>query len=543
MPTFFRSRIPLGTLVLTSAVGLLASAVPANAQTPTPTPPAPTAPQAVPSFGGPVPFAPVASPEGAVTISPSTVRICTPYMLAADLQRQNHWWAEADSSGTLTVTIALGIETSGRPVGSPTGPWTAEDYAFVAVYDQADVLLAFKKISMPLVSPPANTDSVSVPSTAGGLYHVVVSGRPPQNLPPPYIPPSPVPYRLKFDGAAQVGQQRGPDNSGPRSVGPFGSTVNGSRWVMNVAPGESLAFGVYSAPPPYPPSPMPVRGTFVRVLDPNGQERLPTTQVASTGFGSNFEIPADVAGALPGPWVVVVVQPDQDNRSPYKLHKAPNSTDPGVYSAWFTDGHGSIELIVNSPPAVTSVDLEWIPGFDPPFPDAPPPTSIPTNTPLRDDEVTVGTGHIKVTPPPGWKAVPAEVEGAVTCGAHTQITFDIQEAIPPIITQVTPSRGFLWPPDHKMVPVSFAVAVTDNLDPGPVCSITGIASNEPLDGMGDGNTPSDWNITGPLTVELRAERSGGAAGRVYTATIACVDASGNRATATSYVTVAHDLGK
>lgn len=60
---------------------------------------------------------------------------------------------------------------------------------------------------------------------------------------------------------------------------------------------------------------------------------------------------------------------------------------------------------------------------------------------------------------------------------------------------------------------------------------------------GGGDTPPDWVITGPLTVDLRAERSGKGSGRVYTITVECSDASGNTATKTVTVTVPHDQGK
>ena len=54
-------------------------------------------------------------------------------------------------------------------------------------------------------------------------------------------------------------------------------------------------------------------------------------------------------------------------------------------------------------------------------------------------------------------------------------------------------------------------------------------------------TEVDWLITGDLTLELRAERSGRSKeGRVYTITVQCADASGNSSTAEVTVTVPHD---
>jgi len=51
---------------------------------------------------------------------------------------------------------------------------------------------------------------------------------------------------------------------------------------------------------------------------------------------------------------------------------------------------------------------------------------------------------------------------------------------------------------------------------------------------------SSPEITGPLTVDLRAERSGIGTGRLYTITAECRDASGNLATRSVQVSVPHN---
>jgi hypothetical protein len=71
----------------------------------------------------------------------------------------------------------------------------------------------------------------------------------------------------------------------------------------------------------------------------------------------------------------------------------------------------------------------------------------------------------------------------------------------------------------------------------------GVASNEPVTGPGAGNFAPDWVITGPHTVQLRSERNGNGAGRIYTITIEASDASGNTATSTREVKVPHDKRK
>ena len=85
-----------------------------------------------------------------------------------------------------------------------------------------------------------------------------------------------------------------------------------------------------------------------------------------------------------------------------------------------------------------------------------------------------------------------------------------------------------------MVPVAITVSVADQCDAAVECEIVSVTSNEPVQGSGIGDR--DWEITGNLTLNVRAERSGKGSGRIYTILVACTDASGNRAT--SAVTVA-----
>ena len=98
---------------------------------------------------------------------------------------------------------------------------------------------------------------------------------------------------------------------------------------------------------------------------------------------------------------------------------------------------------------------------------------------------------------------------------------------PPAFKSLTPSATSLWPPNHRMVTVSLTAALVDLLDGAPTARIVGVSSNEPIDGEDDGNTSPDWEITGPLTVDLRAERSGLGTGRVYAIEVEGKDAAGN----------------
>jgi sugar lactone lactonase YvrE len=128
----------------------------------------------------------------------------------------------------------------------------------------------------------------------------------------------------------------------------------------------------------------------------------------------------------------------------------------------------------------------------------------------------------------------------------TQAVTVIDNTVPKIIS-ASANPSVLWPPNHKMVPVTVGVTAKDNCEEKPAwpaCKIITVSSNEPENGLGDGDTAPDWGITGNLTVNLRAERSGTGSGRVYTITVRCTDASGNNSTTkTVAVTVPHDQGK
>jgi hypothetical protein len=88
-----------------------------------------------------------------------------------------------------------------------------------------------------------------------------------------------------------------------------------------------------------------------------------------------------------------------------------------------------------------------------------------------------------------------------------------------------------------MVPVTISASATDGCAGGVTCRIVSVTSNEPISGTGGGDLSPDWEITGDLTLRLRAERSPKGTGRVYTITVRCTDASGNETTGTTTVTV------
>jgi hypothetical protein len=151
-------------------------------------------------------------------------------------------------------------------------------------------------------------------------------------------------------------------------------------------------------------------------------------------------------------------------------------------------------------------------------------------------------GSVTCTPPSG-SLFPLGVT-EVQCSAtgpggtsHGSFRITVVDTTPPTIIEITPSKTLLWPPNHSMVPISFAVLATDLVSTNLISHIESITSNQPENGTGDGDTSPDWRILGPLTSELRAERAGNS-DRIYTITIVTVDGSGNRASAVTTVRVA-----
>jgi hypothetical protein len=103
---------------------------------------------------------------------------------------------------------------------------------------------------------------------------------------------------------------------------------------------------------------------------------------------------------------------------------------------------------------------------------------------------------------------------------------------PPVIDSVTAAPSVLWPPRHRLEPVTLDVVASDACS-DVTCRVMWVRSNDPdADGL-------DWLTTGDQSVQLRSERSG-QAGRDYVITVECLDAAGNASYRDVVVTVPHD---
>lgn len=213
-------------------------------------------------------------------------------------------------------------------------------------------------------------------------------------------------------------------------------------------------------------------------------------------------------------------------------------TDPGGLTASCT---GNVTVTDNTPPVITcpqAITLEC----------TSPAGAIGTFISSAADNC--GVQSVTCNPPSGstfpfgstaisCSATDTSGNSSTSCGSSVTVV----DTTPPSIASAAASPKQLWPPNHKMVAVKVSASASDICDTAPSCQITSVSSNEPENGLGDGDTSPDWEITGALTVNLRAERSGTGSGRLYTSEMRCTDHSGNSSTATVGVTVPFSQSK
>jgi hypothetical protein len=156
---------------------------------------------------------------------------------------------------------------------------------------------------------------------------------------------------------------------------------------------------------------------------------------------------------------------------------------------------------------------------------------------------TTNPGQPRFTAPGSSGPVTFELvvsDGGLSSTNAAQVTIAVVDANPRC-NQAYPSASTLWPPDHRMVPVSI-LGVTDPANESVAITVTGVTQDEPANGLGDGDTAPDAVIQGSAVL-LRVERAGGGDGRVYRITFRASDELGTPCTGSVIVGVPHDQGK
>lgn len=142
----------------------------------------------------------------------------------------------------------------------------------------------------------------------------------------------------------------------------------------------------------------------------------------------------------------------------------------------------------------------------------------------------------------GTSTVAVSASDAAGNTSTGSFTVTVRDTTSPVITSLGTNAPTLWPPNHKMVPVTVSAVASDLVGVSSL-KIVSVTSNEPDNGLGDGDTAGDIEVTGDLTLKLRAERSGSGNGRIYTITVEARDAAGNASTKTCTVSVPKSQGK
>ncbi len=102
--------------------------------------------------------------------------------------------------------------------------------------------------------------------------------------------------------------------------------------------------------------------------------------------------------------------------------------------------------------------------------------------------------------------------------------------LPPRCKDAVPSQEILWPPSHRLTPVSVG-GVTDPDGDSVTIVITAVHQDEEVDERGSGNTCPDATGIGSSVANLAAERSGNSDGRVYHVEFQAADGKGGICTA------------
>jgi hypothetical protein len=108
----------------------------------------------------------------------------------------------------------------------------------------------------------------------------------------------------------------------------------------------------------------------------------------------------------------------------------------------------------------------------------------------------------------------------------------VRDTTPPLVLLVAAVPDVIWPPNKRMVEVDvFVLAIDIPTFSATTSHIVSVTSNQAI-------TSADYQITGPLTVNLRADRTNGV-DRIYTINTVTVDASGNSSPGSVNVYVSH----
>ena len=165
------------------------------------------------------------------------------------------------------------------------------------------------------------------------------------------------------------------------------------------------------------------------------------------------------------------------------------------------------------------------------------------SVPMSGSDTTDPLGEATFTftnspPAPGANVVTASWAAAALTATATKDWLNV----PPSCEDVTLDITELWPPNHSLHWITATGATAGDIGDTVSLVITGVSQDEPVDGVGDGNTSPDAFLTSPASnrVQVRAERAGRGDGRVYVVSYTATDLFGGSCSGTATVSVPHD---
>jgi hypothetical protein len=152
-------------------------------------------------------------------------------------------------------------------------------------------------------------------------------------------------------------------------------------------------------------------------------------------------------------------------------------------------------------------------------------------------------GFTEVLPyvlPLGESFVELTVFDSLSAFDKEEQTLEVVDTTAPTLT-LSLSATELSPPNHKLRTITANITTSDVCDAAASVKLVSITSNEPDNGLGDGDVPFDIQNaafgTDDRSFALRSERGGGGNNRVYTVTYEVTDGSGNTTVQQATVTV------
>jgi hypothetical protein len=258
-------------------------------------------------------------------------------------------------------------------------------------------------------------------------------------------------------------------------------------------------------------------GPTVSLTGPNTAVPTFTAPLLSGGVGTGIALEFEIAvsdGALSSTSTVTVTV-EQNNHAPVADAGAPQTVSPGTLVT--LDGAASDD------PDNDAVGFAWVQ------------VGGPTVTLLN-----AATSNPSFTAPPANGAVPLTFRLTVSDGELLSQPADVVVTVnngPPLCQLARAEPSLLWPPNHKMVPISI-VGVTDPNNSPVAITVIGVTQDEPVNGLGDGDSAPDAAIAGG-TVLVRSERSGTGNGRVYEVQFTADDGQGGVCAGAVTIAVPH----